>query len=276
MQGSREHMTARINRRTFAVMSGVTGLGLGRALNAADEATVPATSDPPALTEHPLVPAIKHAQSCLDKVLEMKGYECEFSKKEVVGRQTITQTMRMKVREEPFSVYMYFLEPHEGREAIFVDGRNSNKLLVHETGLASLIGTLELEPTSSQVMAENRYPVTKAGMANMVRTVIAQWEEESKYGETDVKYFEDAKIGDAACRVIESSHPTPRKQFKFHMTRLWIEVESGLAVRIQQFGFPKTKDAKPPVLEDYTFSKIKPEVRLTDRDFDPENPSYNY
>jgi hypothetical protein len=184
--------------------------------------------------------------------------------------------MRMKVREEPFSVYMYFLEPHEGREAIFVDGRNSNKLLVHETGLASLIGTLELEPTSSQVMAENRYPVTKAGMANMVRTVIEQWEEESKYGETDVKYFEDARIGDVACRVIESSHPTPRKQFKFHMTRLWIEVESGLAVRIQQFGFPKTKDAKPPVLEDYTFSKIKPEVRLTDRDFDPENPSYNY
>ena len=77
-------------------------------------------------------------------------------------------------------------------------------------------------------------------------------------------------------RVIESSHPQPRKQFKFHITRVWIDVKSGLPVRVQQFGFPPKSGEKPPVIEDYTFSDIKAEVRLTDRDFDTKNPSYNY
>jgi hypothetical protein len=30
------------------------------------------------------------------------------------------------------------------------------------------------------------------------------------------------------------------------------------------------------MLEDYAFTEIKPEVRLSDRDFDVSNPSYNY
>jgi hypothetical protein len=125
-------------------------------------------------------------------------------------------------------------------------------------------------------MAENRYPITRAGLKKMLESIVLQWEEETKYAETEVKYFEDAKVGDSKCRVIESSHPQPRKQFKFHMTRLWIDEKSGLAVRVQQFGFPRKKDAKPPMLEDYAFTSIKPEVRLSDRDFDVNNPSYNY
>ncbi len=45
----------------------------------------------------------------------------------------------------------------------------------------------------------------------------------------------------------------------------------GWQFEIQQFGFPKQKDAKPPMLEDYAFTAIKPEVRLSDRDFDVNN-----
>ncbi len=164
----------------------------------------------------------------------------------------------------------------QGREVIFVEGKNNNNLLVHEAGFASLIGTLELPPDGSQAMAENRYPITKAGIQKMMEAVIEQWEEETKYGETEVKYFEDAKIGEVKCRVIESSHPQPRKQFKFHITRVWIDEQTGLPVRVQQFGFPAKSGAKPPVIEDYTFTNIKAEVRLTDRDFDTKNPSYNY
>lgn len=267
-QNEESRVAGRISRRRFGAAAFVSSLVLPRwAVAGADE---------PAVEEHPLVPALRHARLCLEKAEALGGYECVFSKKEVVGNETISQTLKMKVREKPFSVYMYFQEPNEGREVIYVEGKNDNKLLVHETGLASLVGTLQFEPTSSRVMAENRYPITKAGMANMVRTVIDQWELESKYAETDVKYFDDATIGDVTCRVIESSHPQPRKQFPFHITRLWIEEKTQLAVRVQQLGFPKKKDAKPPVIEDYTFTQIKPEVRLTDRDFDPDNPSYNY
>ncbi len=116
-------------------------------------------------------------------------------------------------------------------------------------------------------------------MANMVQAVIEQWEVESKYGECDVKYFSDAKIEKYEkynCRVIESSHPEPRRQFPFQITRLWIDEKTQLPVRVQQFGFPKKKDAKPPVIEDYLFTDVQPDLRLTDSDFDKDNPAYNF
>lgn len=270
MSGKSVYSRSGMSRRAFSKVLTLAGLSvIGSTAALADE--TPSVPD-----EHPLAPAIRHAKACLEKVRAMSGYECNFSKKEVVGNELISQTMKMKVRHEPFSVYMYFIEPAKGREVIFVDGRNDNKLQVHETGLASLIGTLSLSPEDTRVMAENRYPITRAGMAKMLESIVAQWEAESKYAETEVKYFEDAKVGEYKCRVIESSHPQPRKQFKFHMTRLWIDEKSGLAVRVQQFGFPKKKDAKPPIIEDYSYTGIKPEVRLTDRDFDTNNPGYNY
>jgi hypothetical protein len=269
MSGNQNSKSQKISRRGFSAMLTVAGASFAANQNvSADEQSPNA--------EHPLMPALRHAKTCLEKAQEMSGYECTFSKKEVVGNELISQTMKMKVRHDPFSVYMFFIEPSKGREVIFVEGKNDNKLQVHETGLVALIGTLSLAPEDSRVMAENRYPITRAGLKKMLESLVQQWEEETKYGETEVKYFQDAKVGDYKCRVIESSHPQPRKQFKFQMTRLWIDEKSGLAVRVQQFGFPKKKDAKPPMLEDYAFTSIKPEVRLSDRDFDVNNPSYNY
>jgi len=271
MNSNSNSMKSDISRRSFAASLAVFGMmGISRQSAVGEDGVVGASA------EHPLVPALRHAKASVENVEKLTGYECTFTKKEVVGRQTISQTIRMKVRHKPFSVYMHFEDPYKGREVIFVDGKNNNNLLVHEAGFASLIGTLELPPEGSQAMAENRHPITKAGIQKLMEAIVAQWEEETKYGETDVKYFEDAKIGDLKCRVIESSHPLPRKQFKFHMTRVWIEEQTGLPVRVQQFGFPARSGAKPPVMEDYTFTNIKAEVRLTDRDFDTKNPSYNY
>ena len=41
----------------------------------------------------------------------------------------------MKVRHEPFSVYMWFLKPFQGREVLYVDGQNNNEMVVLEAGL---------------------------------------------------------------------------------------------------------------------------------------------
>jgi hypothetical protein len=227
-------------------------------------------------SQHPLVAAIRIARQCAGRIAALPGYVCVFAKKEVVDDHLIEQTIKLKIRHKPFSVYMYFQEPKAGREVIFVEGRNENRLLVHETGLASLIGTLALSPEDPRVLAENRHPITKAGIVRTVEAQIANWESERKYGEVEVRYFEDAKVGDLVCRVVESSHPQPRKQFPFQMTRLWIDTATGFPVRLQQFAFPRKSGGKAPVVEDYTFTELKTDVELTDRDFDVENPEYNF
>lgn len=226
--------------------------------------------------KHPLWPAIRYAESCLQKVEAIPSYEADFFKYEVVGNSVVKQKMKAKIRHRPFSVYFYFENPHEGREVLYVEGQNSGNLLAHEAGLLSVVGTMELAPTNSTAMSENRYPITMAGIGNLVKAVIEQWQEEVKFGESDVKYFKDAQLGTMTCRVIECSHPQPRRQFRFQKTRLWVDDATGLPVRVQQYGFAKVPGAKPPLVEDYTFTDIRTNVRLTDADFDRTNTKYAF
>lgn len=251
---------------TAAILLLSTALGL----------SVPAVGDEARSEEHPLKPAIRYAQSRLEKIESVPGYTATFLKREVVGTSLVSHKMKIKVRHDPFSVYLYYEMPHEGREVLYVEGQNNGKLIAHEAGLLGLAGSMELVPTDSLAMSENRYPITKAGIANMVREVIRTWEDESKYQGTEVRYFKNAKIGDLTCRVVESSHPKPFRQFKNHKVRLWVDSESGFPVRVQTFGFPKRPGDKPPVIEDYMFTDLSTDVQLTNRDFDRNNPKYSF
>lgn len=236
----------------------------------------PLSADETARQAHPLLPAIRYAEKCLEKVEALPGYETTFTKREVVGNNTVSHRMKLKIRHEPFSVYLLFENPHAGREVIYVEGRNNGKLIAHEAGLLSIAGSMELLPTDALVMSENRYPITKAGIANALKMLIEQWQDETKYGETDVNYYKDAKLGPLNCRVIESSHPQPRRQFNNHKIRLWIDSATDIPVRIQKFGFPKRPGDPPPIIEDYSFTDLKTNVRLTDLDFDRNNRKYSF
>lgn len=226
--------------------------------------------------EHPLDPVIRIVSKCLTKIEQIPAYEATFTKNELVGNRMIAQKMRMKFRRRPFSVYFYFYGDKEGREVIYVDGQNNGKLLVHETGLAGLVGTLELSPSDTMAMSENRHPITEAGIEKLLSNTLIQLKEATKYAESDVKYYKNAKLAKMTCNVIEISHPRPRRQFPHHMMRLWIDRESGIPVRLQQFAFPAREGAKPPVVEDYAFTDIRTNVELTNRDFDTDNSTYNF
>jgi hypothetical protein len=139
-----------------------------------------------------------------------------------------------------------------------------------------LVGTVQLLPTSPQAMDENRYPVTRLGLANLLNTIIEQWEAESKFGESDVQYFPEAKVGQTACQVIEASHPQPRRQFKFHKTRLYLDKQTKLPIRVEQFSWPARAGDQAPLVEMYMYSNLKTNASLSERDFDPRNPSYRF
>jgi hypothetical protein len=272
-------MFARLSGPAFVLAAStcVTALVCTAALAQADPPARPAsTAGSIAAEEHPLAPALRIARECLETAEAVKDFDASFSKRDVVDGEVFAHTMRVKFRAEPFSVYMRFAEPHDGREVIYVEGRNENKLLAHEPGLLSLAGTIELDPLSDKAMSESRHPITNMGLLLLVDGVIKQWESELPYGEIEVKYYPNAKLRSMQCRVIESVHPRPRRQFKFHKTRLFIDSATNLPVRVEQYGFPVSPGEKPPLLEEYTYWNIRPNAGLTDRDFNPENPEYGY
>lgn len=244
---------------------------------AAPNASTPQTGSEQPVEEHPLKPAIRLAQESLDQLAEVRDYQASIARKELVGSELVVENMQMKFREEPFSVYLLFGGANAGREVIYFDGRNENKLLAHEgSGFKSFFGTISLAPDNPQVLKHSRHKITEIGLRNMLKSLVARWESESQYAECDVKYYHNAKISERPCLAIESSHPRPRKQFKFHITRLYIDKEHRIATRLENWGFPPQPGAKPVLIEEYTYGNLKTNVGFTDSDFDRTNPKYRF
>jgi hypothetical protein len=252
----------------------------GTMLNAPNptaQASATGAKYPPVDERHPLAPAIKLARASRKSLESVRDYQCLIIKRENVNGAMITQTMEMKFREEPFSVYLKFQEPSLGRETLFVKGQNENKLLAHEgSGLKALVGTVPLALDDPRIRAENRHPITEIGMRNLIEKVITQWEYEGQYGEATVQYFPDAKIGGISCPAIECTHPQPRRQFPFHVSRLYIDAQSNLPVRIENYAYPTAAGQEPPLMEEYTYVKVQTNVGLTNNDFSTKNPAYKF
>src|SRR5262245_30114741 len=69
--------------------------------------------------------AIEFARNSREALRQVDDYTAVFSKTELVGRRYIEQTMQLKLREQPFSVYLRFVSKRQkGREVIFVAGAN--------------------------------------------------------------------------------------------------------------------------------------------------------
>lgn len=219
--------------------------------------------------DHPLAPALKMAYASRTTLSQMRDYTAHFVKKEMVGTHYITHNMDMKFRTQPFSVYLHFRDPHEGRQVLFVKGANRGQILVQEKGLKGLAGTIPLDPSSPLALSENRHPITDIGIANMLDSVIRQWELEGRYGEIDVKYFPQAKLGDHPVKVIRTSHPKRYRQFKYHTTQLYLDEKSLFPVRVEQYDWPQREGEKPVQVELYMYSSVRTNQGLSNADFDP-------
>lgn len=226
---------------------------------------------------HPLADALEAAYASRESLKDVKDYQGVFSRREIVGGTPKAQTCNIKFRRDPFSVYLFFHKPNEGREAIYVEGQNKNMIQVHETGFASLVGTVSIDPNGPQAKADSRHPITNIGIHNLLEKVIRQWEAESQFGEVEVKFYREAKLGkETECVVIESIHPTPRNQFRFHKTRLYLDKKLNIPIRVEQFAFPGPNDREAPLVEEYTYTNLRLNPGLRDVDFNVANPAYKF
>lgn len=264
-------------RRQFLAIAGAGALGLmGRGARA-EEVQIAALIDQAPQT-HALIPALRMAMKSLDAAKALTDYEATLTKTEQVGREILTAKLQLKVRHSPYSVYIKYLEPSAGREAIYVTGRNQGLVAVHGTGLQALVGTLNIDPLGSTAMAENRYPITKAGMVVMTESLMEQWITLAK-GEAagvTVNNYPNAKIGTQACQTIEVVLAQPIGSSSYQTSRLYVDSASGLPIRVQQYAFPTRRGQKPVLVEDYLYQNLKTNIGLAEIDFDPANPKYGY
>jgi hypothetical protein len=230
--------------------------------------------------EHPLAPAIAMAKESLAHIDQhYRDYSSLFIKRERAdGKLSDYEYVFVKIRHEPFSVYSHFLKPDSmrGQEALYVAGRNNNKLQAHGVGVQAIIGTISLDPNGALAMKGQRYPITRAGFRNLVLRIIEICEEEKNFGECEVKFFKGAKVEDRSCTLVELHHPTRRKEFHYNLARVYVDDEWKIPVRFEGYDWPKKPGEAPVLIEEYTYTRIQFNRNFTDADFDTKNKTYKF
>jgi hypothetical protein len=216
--------------------------------------------------------------ACRERYRATRDYACVFHKRERIdGKLIRPHVMTMHVRTEPHGVYLKFLSPDPGREAIFEPAKNKGKIVYHDVGLGRLIaGTLLLDPRGSLAMDDNRHPISDAGIGNLIEMLLDRWKAELDPAESVVTIHEHARVGDRACTLIDTVHPRPDANFMFHKVKVFVDHEHGLPIRFEAYDWPKSAGLEPDLVEEYTYSDLKTDVGLTDIDFDAANPRYAF
>jgi hypothetical protein len=229
--------------------------------------------------EHPLLPAVRWAKACMSKMDTIKDYSAKMAKRERIdGTLGDYEYMFVKVRHEPFSVYVSFLGPSrvKGQEAIYVKGRNDGNLLGHANGMRKIFGTVPLKPDSMLAMAGNRYPITEMGIRRLTERLIEVGEHDAQFGECEVKAIPNTKINGRECVCLQVLHPVPRKDFTFNKAKIYVDSQLNVPVRYEAYDWPHEAGGEPMLLEEYTYLDLKVNNGFTDFDFDVANPAYQF
>jgi hypothetical protein len=244
---------------------------------------------------HALDPVLDFARTALRNHIENHNdYTAVLTKRELVAGKLVPESkMILKLKygppttagaERTVAVYLKTLDPKSqaGREVLWIQGKNDNKLTAHEAGMLGLI-SVDLKPESRLAMAGNRYPITEIGIEKLLGKLIERGELDRKLGPATVRTTENVSLGDRKCRLIEILHENQTAtiengtaEFEFYLAQIYIDIERLLPLKYASFSWPKSIGGKPELIEEYTYLDVQLNVGLGDADFDTKNPAYRF
>jgi hypothetical protein len=214
-----------------------------------------------------------------ERIDRVRGLTAIFHKRERIdGKLGPMETMRIKVRSRPFSVYLKYLHPSSGKEVIYVSGKRDNKLIGHYGGASRmLLPRIVVPPDHPVALASSRHPITEAGPANLIKKLI-------KFRQIDLNDDRAVTILDRGTdfkgRIRPRSlhrHPEPDGVHLYAEVEIFYDPETFIPYQITNYGWREGNEEGPlPLVEMYRYDELAIDVPLTDLDFDPANPAYEF
>ncbi|MFK8111873.1 MAG: DUF1571 domain-containing protein [Rubripirellula sp.] len=181
---------------------------------------------------------------------------------------------------QPLSVYLNFLKPSsvKGREVIYVEGQNDGNVVAHEGGFkGKFLPTVTIPPDGMLAMRGQRYPMTEIGVENLIVKLIERGERAAQSPDVQCEFRKNARVKDRVCTVLQVTQPTKKiGENEFYQAQVFIDDQLNIPIRYIAYDWPARSGAAPEVIEEYNYLNVKVNVGLTDADFDPRNPAYNF
>ena len=125
-------------------------------------------------------------------------------------------------------------------------------------------------------MQGSRYSIRDIGMMNLLVKMLEKGEDGLKNDDCQVRIERNVKVGEVQCTMLEIVYPEKTPHIDFHKARIFIDDQRGLPIAYEGYLWPEKKGEEAPLLEKYIYNNIKLNIGLTDAEFDPDNPKYDY
>jgi len=218
-----------------------------------------------AIKNRPFV-VISMMENAYEKV---NDYTATFHKRHLLrGKVQPEETVYLKFKK-PFKLYMKWLKgPHEGREALYVQGMNKNKMAGHEGGVLGLFNW-NLDPKGKIAMREQRHPLTDLGIGRLVEIITGDAKRGAAAKELNLVYLGEEEIYGRKVWHIRMDLP-PKKDYYSPRSDGWIDEESHLPLKVILYG----PDGE--FIESFGYSDLRLNPGLSDAEFEKDYKDYNY
>ncbi len=216
---------------------------------------------------------------------QVPDYTATFCKQELVDGELLEEaSIQFKCRHQPFSVYLRWDSGDEGRELIYVDGANDGEMIVHGGGWKKRLPALSISPNSSLAMAESRYPITKVGLLELIKTIQdVHAADLEKQNISRCAQLADQEFEGRMCSVFQVEYRDAASSPVYRKSLVMLDKEWNVPVYTRNFGWPDAHQQlaaeeldEATLIEFYTYSGIQFRQQLASNDFDRGNEDYSF
>jgi hypothetical protein len=187
------------------------------------------------------------------------------------GKLPPNNVIEMKVRAQPFSVYLRWLEPRPeaGQEVCYVAGQNGGKMRVHPKGvLGSFAGFVSLDVDDPRVRQTSRRSITEAGIGNTIERFARAWENERRLNLPTQVNVAEYEYNRRRCIRVETTHPDNNGgHFLYYRDVVYFDKETHLPIRLEFYDWPRQTGDTGRLVDMYSFANMRINVGLTDEVF---------
>jgi outer membrane lipoprotein-sorting protein len=225
------------------------------------------TAEPRALADT-LVARMRAAENAA------KTYTFTLERWEVVdGKRQAIEVMAVSHRK-PGDIYARWVgETDKGQELLYRPGWNEGQLRVNPPGP---VPTLDLDPRGAVAMRGNRHSIDELGFSYLVGRIAGDHARLVKDGAPDA-VFTDLGSRQVSGRPAQCYRARlPRQRLNgLYADQVEICVDEGLGLPTSVDAF-EDKGGTMVQVEHYVFRDVKVNPPLSDKDFDPDNPAYDF
>ena len=240
-------------------------------------------------------------------------YRGTLVKRELFGDELVEQTIKFKF-SRPFKVYVKYIEPHAGREGIYVRGVNRDRLRAHKGSIPDV--AVSLSPLGRVAMEDNHHPITSFGLERMLEVGTRNIRKAIHRGDATLSLSDGGVVsGEPTWRIYVESRPGGHYVRARRAEDLWelatrvgqdmyvilhhndeidspTDVSEGQRVFVPHYYArrgeyfigkrtlmmlkAKSWDYRGNLYESYEYSVLELNPGLSERDFDHRNKDYDF